>query len=862
LTLATGSKLGPYEILSPIGAGGMGEVYRARDPRLGREVALKVLPEELSLNKDRLSRFEQEARSASALNHPNIITIHEIGQAKQVSYIAMELVEGKTLRELCAAEPLPVRRSIGIAVQIAEGLGKAHAAGIVHRDLKPENVMVSKDGYVKILDFGLAKLVESESGELSAMPTLARPETQPGTVLGTVGYMSPEQASGQPLDFHSDQFSLGSILYEITSGQKAFARKTAAETMSAIIREEPEPLVKLRPDVPPPLRWIIERCLAKDPEERYASTRDLARELAGVRDHISEVSGGAEALIAAPGRPGRRLAPLLMAAGLVLAGLAGAFIAVSLWKNAPAQAPSFHRLTFRTGWIGNARFAPDGQTIVYGATWKGEPSRMYSTRPDSPESRPFDFPDADILAISSAGEMAFLLGNLFERGVLARAPLGGGAAREVLVGVPYAGADWAPDGKQLAVVRKVEGKSRLEFPIGKVIVETTDSLASPRFSPRGDLIAFLSQAADSISLAVVDVSGKGKKTLSKGWNLISGVPCWRPDGGEIWITAAETGQTTALYAVDLMGKRRLVTRVPGSLELDDISRDGRVLVAHHTTTRILAGLAAGQEKERDLSWLDGSVPADLSPDGKTLVFTETGEGSGVTPAVYLRKTDGAPAVRLGEGTAIALSPDGKRVLASVPSGGGKPERLVLLPTGAGETRVMNDRLENFGGAAWLPDGKRFVFSAKEKGHEPRIRVQDLEGGDPRPLSPEGVFIRRSTTPLSPDGKFVLGIQVDAKASLYPLEGGQARPVAGLDASYVPVQWSEDGRFLYVHQPLGIPNKVWLLDPASGKKKPWLEIKPGEPTYFVAFLLMTRDGKSYVYGTWRALSELYMVEGLR
>ena len=625
MALTPGSRLGPYEILAPLGAGGMGEVYRARDPRLGREVALKVLPEELSADKDRLSRFEQEARSASALNHPNIITIYEIGQVEHVSYIAMELVDGKTLRELSASDPLPVRRAIGIAVQVAEGLAKAHSAGIVHRDLKPENVMVSKDAFVKILDFGLAKLVEPESGELSAMPTLARPETHPGTVLGTVGYMSPEQASGQPLDFRSDQFSFGSILYEITTGQKAFARKTAAETMSAIIREEPEPLGKLRPELPPPLRWIVERCLAKDPEERYASTRDLARELAGVRDHISEVSSGAEALIGTPGRPGRRLMPLL-AAGLVLAGLvAGAVVAVNLWKRPPAQAPSFHRLTFRSGQTGNARFAPDGQTIVYGATWKGEPERMYSTRLDSPESRPFDFSEADILAISSSGEMALLLGDNQGRGVLARAPLAGGAAREVVVGVPYASADWTPDGRELAVVRIVEGKGRLEFPIGKVIVETTDDLYSPRFSPRGDSIAFFSQSADSRSLAVVDVSGKGKKILSAGWSDVTGVPCWNPNGSEIWLTAAAgPGQASALYAVDLTGKRRLVTRVPGSLELDDISRDGRVLVAHHTIVRIVVGLVPGQEKERDLSWLDGSVPADLSPDGKTLVFTETG----------------------------------------------------------------------------------------------------------------------------------------------------------------------------------------------------------------------------------------------
>jgi Tol biopolymer transport system component len=841
----------------------MGEVYRARDPRLGREVALKVLPAEVSQDPERLSRFEQEARAASALNHPNIITIYEVGAADSMAFIAMELVDGKTLRELSASDPLPVRRAIGIAVQVAEGLAKAHGVGIVHRDLKPENVMVSKDGYVKILDFGLAKLVEPESGEVSGMPTIARPETHPGTVLGTVGYMSPEQASGLPLDFRSDQFSFGSILYEITSGQKPFSRKTAAETMSAIIRDEPEPLVKLRPDLPPPLRWIIERCLAKDPEERYASTRDLARDLAGVRDHISEVSSGAEALIAAPSRPARRLARLLAVLGVVLASLlAGAVVAVKLSKTAPAQAPTFHRLTFRSGQIANARFAPDGQTIVYGARWVEERLRMYATRPDNPESRPFDFPLADILAISSAGEMAILFGEQTGRGTLALAPLSGGAAREVVVGVPYAGADWAADGKRLAVVRVVEGKYRLEFPIGTVIAESADELSSPRISPRGDRIAFFSQVGGWTSLDVVDASGKGRKTLSKGWPDIYGVPCWSADGSEIWMTATETGQLGALYAVDLTGKRRLVTRVPGSLELDDMSRDGRVLVAHHTVVRIFAGFVPGYEKERDLSWLDGSVPAALSPDGKTLVFTEIGEGSGATPSVYLRKTDGSPAVKLGDGSAIALSPDGRWVLASFPSGGGKPAGLILLPTGAGESRVVNDRLVNFGGGAFLPDGKSFVFSAQEKGHGPRIHLQDLAAGQPRPLSPEGVWIRNPTNPLSPDGKFVLGAMGGAKASLYPVAGGEPRPVAGLEAGDWPIQWSEDGRFLYVHKRQEIPNKVWRLDPASGQKQSWLEIRPGEPVTGLPILLLTRDGKSYVYGTQRVLSELYIVEGLR
>src|SRR5262249_29908413 len=293
----------------------------AKDLRLGREVALKVLPAELSSHADRLARFEQEARAASALNHPNIVTIHEIGREGETPYIAMELVDGQTLRELSAAGRMPVRKVLSAAAQAAEGLSKAHGAGIVHRDLKPENLMVSKDGFVKILDFGLAKLTEPESGEVSAMPTLGKPETHPGTVMGTVGYMSPEQAGGQPLDYRSDQFSLGSILYELLSGEKAFARKTAAETMSAIIRDEAEPLGKRRPQVPLPLRWIVERCLAKDPEERYASTRDLARDLAGVRDHVSEIGSGGEELPVSPARSRARLLRAGAAAVLVAAGL-------------------------------------------------------------------------------------------------------------------------------------------------------------------------------------------------------------------------------------------------------------------------------------------------------------------------------------------------------------------------------------------------------------------------------------------------------------------------------------------------------------------------------------------------------------
>jgi Tol biopolymer transport system component len=856
--LSAGNRLGSYEILAPLGAGGMGEVYRARDTRLGREVAIKVVPAEVASDPSRLKRFEKEARSASALNHPNIITIYDIGVVDSVSYIAMEKVDGKTLKEMLFSGPLAMKKLLQISPQIADGLARAHDAGIVHRDLKPENVMVTKDGLVKILDFGLAKLTQMDSSdEGSDLPT--ETATSPGVVLGTVGYMSPEQASGTLVDFRSDQFSFGSVLYEITTGRKAFVRKTAAETLSAIIRDDPEPLARLRPEVPPPLRWIVERCMAKQPEERYASTRDLARDLGSVRDHISEVSSGAQSFAGAPLRGKRHLFPVLAAAGLLLLGaLLLALIAPGLGWKAAASAPSFHRLTFRHGEIHYARFAPDGQTIFYGATWEGEPTRVYMTRPESPESRPFDFGDekADILAISPSGEMAILISPQ----ILARVPVAGGIPRKVLEGVAYASADWAPNGKDMVVTHRVDGKIRLEFPIGKPIRD--GPIFGPRFSPAGDRIAVVEEN----HLAVIDFSGNAKSILPLSGNAeIAGVPCWRPDGREIWFTATEPGKTPALYAVNLAGKRRLVTRVPGQLELDDISRDGRVLAAHHTVVRVVMGVVAEQERDRDLSWLDQSIPADLSSDGKTVVLNEAGEGSGSTPAVYLRRTDGSPAVRLGEGSGLALSPDGRWVLAGVVPGGGKPAQLVLLPTGPGEPKTIeNDQFSSFSAAAWLPDGKRIVFTGEEKNHDLHIYLQDLEGGRPRRITSERAWIKPATNPVSADGRFVIGMRSDGNdAALYPIEGGQARPVAGLEPGDVPLQWSGDGHSLYVRARAGVPVKIWRLEPTSGQKQLALEIRPGDPAiHMLQQLLISRDGKSYVYGSPRITSALYLVEGLR
>jgi Tol biopolymer transport system component len=846
----------------------MGEVYLARDLRLGREVALKVLPEELSQDTSRLARFEQEARSASALNHPNIVTIYEIGREADTPYIAMELVDGKTLRELCAGGPMPIRKILAASAQVAEGLAKAHGAGIVHRDLKPENLMVSRDGFVKILDFGLAKLTEPESGGASAMPTLARPETHPGTVLGTVGYMSPEQASGQSVDFRSDQFSLGSILYELVTGEKAFARKTAAETMSAIIRDEPEPLERSRPQTPLPLKWIVERCLAKDPDERYASTRDLARDLAGVRDHVSEISSGGEALVAAP--PRSRALRAAVVPVFVAAALAAGWIAARALAK-PPSAPSFHRLTFRAGVIGNARFAPDGKTVLYGATWEGDGDKasLYQTRADSPESRRFEYPDADILAVSPEGEMAILLGERKDaESTMSRVALAGGAPRPVLEGVPYAGADWAPNGRDLAVIRSVDGKDRLEAPIGTVLFESERNLRSPRFSPSGALIAFFEGPDGRISVSVVEVASRKRRVVSEGWDTVAGAPCWSPGGKEIWFTGSRSGgDPQALFAVSLSGRERLVTRAPGNLELDDISREGRVLAAHHRLRVVVMGRRRGEPNERDLTWFDQSWPTDLSANGNTLVFTEPGEGGGGKQgAVYIRGTDGSAAVRLGEGMSGSLSSEGKWVTARLSGDSGAPPRLVLLPTGAGEPKTVPTSGLDFSGAGnWLPDGQRLLLAAAEKGRPARVFVIDVGSGNRRPVTPEGVGSLRGPSggnPVAPDGNRFLAADAKGNRFIGYVDGTAPRRLPDLPPLYTATLWAPDGRSLIVRErDSSIRLSRWDFE--TGEKRPWKEIHPvGFQTGGARLVLMSRDGESYVYQTFGALSDLYLIDGLK
>ncbi len=842
----------------------MGEVYRARDTRLGREVAVKVLPGELSADQDRVRRFEQEARSASALDHPNIITIYDIGSADSTLYIAMQYVEGKTLRELLFSGPLPTKKVLEISVQIAEGLAKAHTAGIMHRDLKLENVMVSKDGFVKILDFGLAKLTAPQHEEqLSELPT-AIAETHPGMVMGTVGYMSPEQASGKALDFRSDQFSFGSILYELSTGKRAFQRPTTAETLAAIIRDEPEPVGAINPRAPAPLRWIVERCLAKDPEDRFGTTRDLARDLASVRDHLSEavvVSG--EAPPAAPATRGMRLWPFLLGAGLLAASI---LVSFSLGRNAgKTEPPLFHRLTWGHGTVVSARFAPDGQTILYSASWDGRPPAIYLKRPESPDAVPLELPSADILAISPSGEMAIRLNRRkahlgIARGTLARVALTGGTPREVAENINQV--DWGPAGS-LVVARDVAGKGRLEYPLGKVLYETAGHVSFPRLSPQGNFIAFVDHPFpndDRGSIAVVDLLGK-KRGLTKEFESVQGL-AWSPSGDEVWFTAAGAGTSHSLWGLTLQGRQRAIARVPGDVLLQDVTRSGRVLLTRGDPRTAIRWLAPGETRERNLSWFGDSLLEDLSTDGKTIVFTEGGEPAGPNYAVCLWRT-ASPPVRLGDGVAGSLSPDGKWITSRLP----KPEApIVLLPTGTGEPKEIDSRGLDVLTSSWFPDGKRLLLVGREGGHALwRLFLQSLDGDKPRPISPEGI---NPTVAISPVGKLVAAAGSDQKIALYPVDGGEPRPVPGAVDGDIPVQWSADGRSLYIRQrpELSSPARVFRVDLKTSERVLWKELFPEDPAGVIEVgtgrrVRVTPDGRSYGYSYYRLLSDLYLVEGL-
>jgi eukaryotic-like serine/threonine-protein kinase len=863
MPVTSGTKLGPYEIQSSIGAGGMGEVYCAHDARLDRTVAIKVLPTSFSADRDRLQRFAQEARAAAALNHPNILSIFDIGDDDRgAPYVVSELLEGETLRDRLRSGPLSSRKTIDYALQVARGLAAAHEKGIVHRDLKPENLFLTNDGRVKILDFGLAKLTRPEASPGGADAPTMQPGTEPGLIMGTVGYMSPEQVRGKPADPRSDIFAFGAILYEMISGKRAFHGETPADTMSAILKEEVPELSETARNVPPGLERIVRHCVEKNPTQRFHSASDMAFDLEALTEVSSTTKSGAQTAVAEASQSGLRR-KLAAAAGVLALVVAAAGLGYWLGRGTSAALPpEYQQITFRTGFIGSARFTPDG-SVVYDASWEGGPNQLYMARTDENGSRELGLKDADLLSISKSGELAIRLntvglGGYARSGTLARVPLSGGTPREVLDNVQDA--EWNANGDNMAIVRYVPENShwRLEYPMGKVLRDGINWISHPRVSPDGKRVAFFDHenpgGDDQGSVAVLELDGREKK-LASGFVSLEGLE-WSP-AGTLWFTGTRTGSAENLREVSLVGKERTITNVPGGMWLQDI-RNGAALMITHQIRIGIRGLAPGAKEERDLGWFGWALLRDISRDGKKILFEEEGDGGGPDYTVFLRDTDGSPPVRIGTGLGGAISPDGKWVITKP----AKENNLNLVPTGAGEARQLTHDNISYRSIRYLPDGKQLLASGIESGHGTRNYIIDLASGNAKPITPEGV----SGTNLSPDGRSIAVVGPDGKWGVWPMDGGEMRTIPGLDSKYYVTGWTPDGTSLYAlsGHDRDRTATVYRVNVTTGKMEKWKTFGEGSKVGVtgVGGPRFSSDGMAYAYVYSQDLSVAYVVKGLK
>ena len=843
MPLTPGTKLGPYEVLAALGAGGMGEVYRARDTKLKRDVAIKVLPEAFSSNADRLHRFEMEARAVGGLNHPNIVSVYDLGVENGIHYLVAELLQGRTLREELCSGPLPSRRTIEFAVQVARALAAAHEAGIVHRDLKPENLFITKDGLLKVLDFGLAK--QNVSTQDNGTTLAESNYTSPGVVLGTVGYMSPEQVRGSTVDHRTDIFALGAVLYEMLWGRRAFQRSSSAETMTAILREDPPEVSNTAErQVSPALERVMRRCLEKDPAQRFQSAKDVGFAL----ESISAATVETRALRSIPTTLNRW--KVAAAAFAVLFAIASSVAVYSHLHRPPL--PDYRQLTFQRGFLSAARFAPDGQTVVYSASWNKPSREIYTSRADGSQQRTLDLPPGDLQAISRSGELAITLRN----GNLARAPLDGGAPRELLKNVEAA--DWSPDGTQLAVSINDAGKSHIEYPLGKSLYETVGWISHLRFSPRGDALAFAEHPLpgdDRGSVVSIDLKGK-KRSLTQEWEGLEGL-AWSPDGSEIWFTATgDTDWNRDLYAVSQSGSMRRVLRTPAPLYLEDIAPDGRLLLQRQDRRYEVAFARVG-EQPRLLSWAAVMTASAISRDGQYALLTDM--GSAQNYRVYLAKLDGSPALLLGSGTAGGISPDNKWVTSVLPN---DTTKVLLLPTGVGNTKTVTTPNFHYQHATWSSDGNSLVVLGSESNRPRRFWTQKIDGSSPRAITPEGVPGRLVAINHS---DYICVPDETGGSQLFPIEGGTPRHVTALTLGDAVIGGSENSDVLYVTQRVsGVPREVTKVDLASGRRQPLVMVSPteGAGVTFVSAPIFSFDEKLYVFEQTRHISVLYLSAGLK
>lgn len=828
-----GTAVRQYKVESKIGSGGMGVVYKAWDQKLNRHAALKLLPPTALESEERRRRFAHEAKVSSGLNHPNIVSIYEVGSediSGQLSdFIAMELVEGLTLDQVINKQGLTVEKAVSFAIQIASALTAAHSAGIVHRDLKPSNIMIRNDGTVKILDFGLAKVsAPLEPDPFGDTQSVHMSMTSTGTIVGSVAYMSPEQAEGKTVDPRSDIFSLGSVLYEMLCGRAAFQGDTRISKISAVILKDPDPL----PDtVPVELRQIIGRCHQKNPDLRYPSMAHLRAALEKVRTKPSLIQS-------------RRA--WIAAASAFAAGVAPtAYFAFRSQK----RQPQYQRLTFRRGDVTGAKFAPGG-SVYFSAQWEGEMQSIYECQPGNRESRPIAVPGGRLLSVSSKSELAILTGDgLF--GTLIRVQPGGGAPRPVLDNVHDA--VWGLDGDSFAVVRRDGSRFRVESPIGKVIA-TSEAKAQERIALSGKGVTFFQfdpTTGDYDLQATVD--GGAPKTLSRGWRAVGGLT-WSPNGSEIWFAGTRTGGDPALYAVSTSGKERLLLQTPGWLSPLDVNRAGALLCSN-TSSRLGIRVSV-HGKDRDFSWLESSSAREFSADGSALLFVELAYGEGRNAAIFLRKLDGSPAVRLGHGNRPSLSQDGKFVACIRRDE--KMTTIQIIPTGAGEQRSISHPGMDYESLEWFPDSDRLLVLARRAAEASRAWIQPL-GREPIPVTPAGVRAVR----LSPDGRLVAGIQ-DGKVLTFPVDQSQPRVVAPALPGEAIVRWSPDGDVLVLKHSRDNSTSVFLdrLDVRTGRRTLWQEIPlPEGATQFLEPFVVSPRMTEYAYSYQHDTATLYTINGL-
>ena len=878
MPLTPGQRLGRYEIVKPLGAGGMGEVYRARDSRLDREVAIKILPESVGRDPERLARFEREAKAVAALSHPNILALHDAGTEQGTTYAVTELLEGETLRDRLNNGPLPVRKAVDAAIQIARGLTAAHAKGLVHRDLKPENVFLVADGQVKILDFGLAKTADPGDSAATATQMAQVAMTDPGTVLGTVGYMAPEQVRGHAIDARTDLFALGAVLYEMVAGERAFRRDTAAETMTAILREDVPDLPSPQSAQVPALDRIIRHCLEKNPVERFQSARDVVFALEALSGTTgasgsSGTSGARNELTPASSSASRTKAVAAALGFVVVAGAAAwatGYLHLGRGRatGAGMSEIAYQRVTFDEGFVFAGRFARDGRTIVYSADWENQRRDIFVTSIDNSGSRALGYKDADLLALAPDGALAILVDSTIpggspygRRGTIARASLTGGAPRKELDRVHFA--DFAPDGS-LAVIRGlVPAGAVLEWPQGKGIVQTNwgggpaNGLPNPRLSPAGTQVAYFACNVAGCAVTIADQSGKTQvqsRTYSDWWGL-----AWAPGGKEVWFAAVPdlSGAKVSVYALDLKGNERLLFRVPGALTLHDVSSEGRVLASFDQVTDRMEMRDSGAP--RDLSWKEGGVLADVAPDG-TVLFFEVGDSGGPAASAYIRRPDDPEPVRISDGVALAISDDGKTAVVRTAS---TPLKVLLVPTSGLAQPLDLGEFQGLSTARWLKDGRLVLQLVRKEGEKPVVYVRPVNGGAVTQFLPNGMYL--TPRALSPDGQH---ISVYDDTNSYhlcdvPASGlATCKPLPGSESADRIAGWTADSGSLFVYRQYPTPIPIEKLNIATGKREPVMTLQPASAAVSGLRSLHITPSGALFYNYARNRSVLYAITGVK